>query len=79
MLVMCTEGFQGRTHLALDYNAGEGGVEESLEDPIGNCGDLRPHVARVQHEAHHRVHSGDRADGELVLADLTGAERFSTN
>jgi hypothetical protein len=35
-LVMWTDGFRGRTHLALDYNAGEGGVEESLEDPIGN-------------------------------------------
>jgi hypothetical protein len=36
MLVMWTEGFQGSTQLWLDYNAGEGGVEESLEDPIGN-------------------------------------------
>jgi hypothetical protein len=35
-LVMWTEGFQGRTILALDYKDGEGGVEESLEDPLGN-------------------------------------------
>jgi hypothetical protein len=36
MLVMWTEGFQGCTRLRLDYNAGEGSFEESLEDPIGN-------------------------------------------
>jgi len=36
MLVMWTQGFQGWTQLRLDYNAGEGSVEESLEDPIGN-------------------------------------------
>ena len=47
-LVMWTYGFQGRTHLALDYNAAECGVEESLEDPIGNS---LTHIADEASEA----------------------------
>jgi hypothetical protein len=34
---MWTEGFPGRTVLRLDYNAELGGIEDSLEDPIGNA------------------------------------------
>jgi hypothetical protein len=34
---MWTEGFPGRTVLRLDYNAQLGGIEDSLEDPIGNA------------------------------------------
>jgi hypothetical protein len=35
VVVMWTEGFQGRTRLTLDDNAHAGNVEEALEDPIG--------------------------------------------
>jgi hypothetical protein len=36
VVVMWTEGFQGWTALTLDDNALAGGVEEALEDPMGN-------------------------------------------
>ena len=37
VVVMWTEGFQGRTLLTLDYNALEESVEQALEDPIGKA------------------------------------------